>query len=162
MDAVKRAILDVNPNLSFVEPAPMEGLVSRALGRGGSNKLMLVLSLVFGSLSLVLAAAGIYGVMSHGVSQRKYEIGVRMAVGAQSRDVLMMVLRQGLLLGAIGLAGDRAGSQLLESMLFGITTTDLTTFGGVTVFLLLVSLAASFIPARRASRVDPLIATRSE
>lgn len=166
VDAIKRTILDLNPDLSFVQAAPMEDMVSRALGGAGSNKLMLVLSLVFGALSLVLAAAGIYGVMSHGVSQRRYEIGVRLAVGAQPRDVLFMVVRQGLLMGAIGLglglAAALAGSRLLESLLFGITTTDPITFIGVTLFLLVVSGAASFIPARRASRVDPLIATRSE
>jgi len=166
VDAVKRTILDINPELSFVQAAPMEDLVSRALGGAGSNKLMLVLSLVFGALSLVLAAAGIYGVMSHGVSQRKYEIGVRLAIGAEPRDILMMVLKRGLLLGAVGLAiglgAAWAGSRLLESMLFGITTTDPATFAGVALFLLLVAGAASFVPARRASTVDPLIATRSE
>jgi len=98
--------------------------------------------------------------------QRRYEIGVRLTVGAQLRDILTMILKRGLGLGAaglgLGLAGAWAGGRLLESMLFGVTTTDAGTFLGVTLFLLLVAGAASFVPARRASGVHPLIATRSE
>lgn len=166
IDVAKAAILEDHPEVSFLEATPMSTLVSRALGGAGQTKLMLALSSVFGALSLALATAGIYGVISHRVGQRTYEIGVRMAMGAEPRVVLGMVLGQGLRLTLIGLtlglAGAWTASRLLESMLFGVSTTDPVTFVAVTVFLLGVALAASFVPARRASRIDPLVATRAE
>lgn len=166
IEAARAAIATAHPDVSFQESASMQTLVSRAIGGAGEKQLVLVLSVVFGALSLVLAGAGIYGVISHGVSQRIYEIGVRTAMGAKPSNILGMVLRQGLLLTGIGLtlglAASLAASRVLESQLFGVTPTDPITFLVVTLFLLAVAAVASLIPARRAARVDPLVATRAE
>ena len=109
---------------------------------------------------------GIYGVTAYTVAQRTQEIGIRMAVGAQMRDVLSLMLRKAMslvLVGAvIGLAGAYAATRVMSNLLFGVTPTDLTTFIAVPLVLLLVALVACLIPARRATRVDPLIALRYE
>jgi putative ABC transport system permease protein len=114
---------------------------------------------LFALVAVTLAAVGIYGVMSYAVAERTREIGVRMALGARSTDVLRLVVRQGMapaLVGiAAGLAGALAASRLLDSALFGVTTRDPVTFAAVPVFLGLVALLASYIPARRATRVMP-------
>ena len=121
---------------------------------------------VFAGLAVILAMAGVYGVMAYTVGQRSGEIGLRMALGADTSDVLRLVLRQGLTLAAvglaIGLAGAFAASRLLTSMLFEVKPNDPLTYAGVAVLLGLVTLAASYIPARRAANVDPLVALRQE
>jgi putative ABC transport system permease protein len=121
---------------------------------------------VFAGLAVILAMAGVYGVMAYTVGQRSGEIGLRMALGANSGDVLRLVLRQGLTLAAvglvIGLAGAYAASRLLTSMLFEVKPTDPVTYTSVAVLVGMVTLAASYIPARRAARVDPLVALRQE
>ncbi len=126
---------------------------------------MLILG-IFAGVAMVLAIAGIYGVMSYTVSQRTHEIGLRMALGAETRQVESMVVREGLLLSslgvAIGVAGAIAGTRAMSTMLFGITHTDPLTYLGVAAVLLAVALVASYFPARRASRVDPLVALRHE
>ena len=164
VEATKNAIVEVQPNLSILEAATMEQLISRALGGAGQRGLLLTLSIAFGVLSLLMAGTGIYGVVSHRVAQRTCEIGIRVAVGARRLQIVGLIVRQvmaptgiGLVL---GLAGAVAGRRMLESWVFGITTTDAFTFAGVTILLALVALAASLIPAIRATRVDPSITTR--
>jgi putative ABC transport system permease protein len=119
-----------------------------------------------GGLALLLAAIGVYGVMSWSVAQRTREIGIRMALGAESRDVLKLVLRQAMrlvLLGAvIGVAASVAVTQIIKSMFFGLSATDPVSYVVVTLLLVSVSLLACYVPARRALKVDPMIALRYE
>jgi putative ABC transport system permease protein len=126
----------------------------------------LILMSVFGLTALLLAGIGIYGVISFSVTQRTHELGVRMALGAQTADVLRLVVGQGLKLTiigiAIGLAGAFVVTRLMESLLFGVSPTDPTTFVTVAIVLAGVALLASFIPAHRASKVDPMVALRYE
>jgi putative ABC transport system permease protein len=130
------------------------------------QRMNVVLLATFAFIALVLAAVGIYGIMAHSVTQRTQEIGLRMALGAQLRDVLAMVLRSGIsltLIGiAIGLAGAFALTRLMRTLLFGVTPTDAVTFASVAVILFVVAFLACYIPARRATRVDPLVALRYE
>jgi putative ABC transport system permease protein len=126
----------------------------------------MVLLTVFAGLALLLAAIGIYGVLSYGVAQRTQEIGVRMALGATSGKVLRLVIADAMILSvtgiAIGLVGAVALTRLISTLLFGVTATDLLTFLSVPLIVATVSLVASYLPARRATRVDPLAAVRYE
>jgi putative ABC transport system permease protein len=130
------------------------------------QQLNAVLLATFAFIALVIAAAGIYGIMAQLVTQRTQEIGVRMALGAQLRDVLKMVLRSGMSLALIGIALGLAGAflltRLMRTLLFGVTPTDAFTFASVAVILFVVALIACYIPARRATKVDPLVALRYE
>ena len=132
----------------------------------GSRRFNLILIAFFGAVALLLAVAGVFGVMAYSVSRRTREIGVRIAVGATYRDVVSMILGQGMrtiLIGVvIGLIGSIALTRTLQSFLFGVTATDPLTFAGVIALLVGVALLACYIPARRASKVDPVVALRSE
>jgi len=132
----------------------------------GSRRFNLILVGFFGIVALLLATAGVFGLMAYSVSRRTREIGVRVALGARSRDVLTMILGQGLrtiLIGvAIGLVGSLALTRTLESLLFGVTATDPLTFAAVILLLVTAALLACYIPARRATKVDPMVALRYE
>jgi predicted permease len=165
VNAARASLSRTEPGLTFDKVVSLEEAASRAIGAAGTNNLLVAVSTTFGTLALLLASVGIYGVMSHLVSRRTYEIGVRMALGADRASVIMLVLRQSLRLTVLGLAlgvtGAWAATRLLESLLFNVSPTDLLTFAALTGFLLLTAVFAALIPARRASRVDPLVATRA-
>jgi len=137
--------------------------MDRALQPRSTPTLLLT---IFGAVALVLSAIGIYGVLAFGVAQRVREFGVRQALGADGGAILRLVLGQGLRtigIGAvIGIAGSLALSRYLESLLYGVTARDLGVLAGVTVVLLIVAAAACYIPARRATKVDPLVALRAD
>jgi putative ABC transport system permease protein len=132
----------------------------------GSRRFNLILIAFFGIVALVLATAGVFGVMAYSVSRRTREIGVRVALGARSRDVLKMILSQGLrtiFIGLlIGLAGSLALTRTMASLLFEVTATDPLTFAAVIALLIAAALLACYIPARRATKVDPMVALRYE
>jgi putative ABC transport system permease protein len=135
-------------------------------GSFAQQRMSMTIFVVFAIVALVLASAGLYGVVSQGVTERTQEIGIRMALGAEGRHVLGLVVRQGLtttLIGAaVGLAVAVAGSRFIEGLLFGVTPTDPLTFGAVAVLLIAVACVACYVPAWRATRVDPTTALRAE
>ncbi len=161
--AVKSQIWAVDKDQPINAVQTMEEVVARSLAPRRFNLWLLG---VFAALALVLASVGIYGVISYAVSQRTREIGVRIALGAQPRDIFRLVVGQGFALTldgvVIGLVAAFALTRWLESLLFGVSTTDPLTFAGVALLLTLTALLACYIPARRAMKVDPMAALRSE
>jgi len=163
MDAIRHALTGVNSQMVIFGTQSMSDVISDSLAM---TRFVMILLGVFASLALLLASIGIYGVISYVVGERTREIGIRMALGAEARNVLLMVLGQAgkmVMLGvAAGVLCALALTRLMSSMLFGVSPTDPLTLAGVAIVLTLVSLLACWIPARRATRVDPLVALRYE
>ncbi len=162
-EAVRKAMLEIEPNLSLTRMRSMEQILSRSTAQQRFNMLLLGF---FAALGLLLAAIGIYGVMSYAVAQRTHEIGLRMALGARAGDVLRLILKHGLALTVVGLglglAGALALTRLIKSYLFGVSATDPLTLVAVASLLMIVALVACWIPARRATKVDPMVALKCE
>lgn len=161
--SLRAAVLAIDPNMAIYNIKTMEKVVSDSIAQPRFNMVLLA---IFAGLALILASVGIYGVMSYSVTQRTQELGVRMALGAQRRDIFSLVLKQGIILAligvAIGLAGAIGLSKALASVLYGVSATDPVTFISVAVIMLAVALVACFFPARKATKVDPLTAMRYE
>jgi ABC-type antimicrobial peptide transport system permease subunit len=163
MASVKGAIREANRNQTFARTATLEELVADSLKQRRFN---LVLVGTFAVLALVLAAIGIYGTISYSAKQRTNEIGVRLALGARPGDVFRLIVGQGLLLAtfgiALGLMMSFALTRLIKGLLFGVSATDPLTFFAISILLAFTALLASWIPAWRATKVDPLVALRYE
>ena len=161
--AIRSAVHDFNSKAVFSQTDTMDHIIARSLA---SRRFAMILLAIFAGLALVLASIGIYGVISYIAGQRTHEIGIRIALGAQRRDVLKIVLGQAALLAAIGvvigLAAAAGLTRLMSKIIYGVSSTDPLTFALVATVLTLVALAACYIPARRAMRVDPMVALRYE
>jgi putative ABC transport system permease protein len=160
---VKEQIWKVDSQLPITKVRTMTEVAAASFAARRFNMLLLTL---FAGLALVLAAVGVYGVMSYAVTQRTHEIGIRMALGAQVGNVVKLVMKNGLMIAiigvALGLAGAFALTRLMRSLLFAVEATDKAVFAGVSLCLFLIALIACYIPARRATKVDPLVALRYE
>jgi putative ABC transport system permease protein len=161
--AIRHVVHSLDKDLPISGIATMEQLISNSVS---TRRVTLILLGMFSALALVLAAIGIYGVISYSVAQRTHEIGIRMALGAQRRDVLRMVLTQGAkIAGAgmiIGIVLSFGLARLIANLLFSVSAADPLTFAAVAIVLALVAMLACYIPARRALRVDPMVALRHE
>jgi len=161
--AVRKEIQSLDPSIPLSNIRTMEGVLSASLAQKRFSMLLLA---IFAGVALVLAAVGIYGVMAYTVAERTHEIGIRMALGARGRDVLKLVVGQGMALAligiTIGLIAAFAVTRVMASLLYGVSAKDPLTFIGVAVFLAAVALLACYIPARRAMKVDPMVALRYE
>jgi putative ABC transport system permease protein len=161
--AVRREVQALDPNQPVYNVSTMEQTLEQSLV---TQRLSMTLLAVLASLALILAAVGIYGVMSYTVTQRSHEIGIRMAIGAQQRDVFKMVIGRGMMLTLIGVAFGLLGAfgltRLMTTMLYGVEPTDPATFAGIGILLTGVALVACYLPGRRATKVDPLVALRYE
>jgi putative ABC transport system permease protein len=161
--AVRNEVSAINKDVPLFAVQTMTERIDDQLA---TDRVIAVLLSVFGGCALLLAAIGIYGVVGYAVAQRTHEIGIRIALGADQRDILKLIVSQGMVLTAIGagigLALALAATQLLKSLLFGISATDPLTFVSVVIVLVGVALLACYLPARRAMKVDPLVALRYE
>jgi ABC-type antimicrobial peptide transport system permease subunit len=163
LNEVRQAVWSVNSNLPLASVRTMEEVYAKSVA---GTSFTLVMLGIAGAMALVLGIIGIYGVISYTVSQRQREIGIRLALGAHGGDVLQMVLRQGAKMAlagvAIGIAAAAGLVPLMKSLLFGVTAHDPGTFAAVAGLLIFVALLACYIPARRATLVDPMVALRYE
>jgi putative ABC transport system permease protein len=161
--AIVRAIHESDATIPIYDVRTMRDRMQGSLARQRFTTIMLG---AFALFALVLAAVGVYGVMSYLVTQGTHEIGVRMALGAQPGTVLALVLWQGLALTVAGIAAGLAGAvaltRVMASLLFGVSATDLGTFSAVPLILAAIAILACYLPARRATRVDPVVALRNE
>ena len=161
--AVKAVVADLDKDLPIVNVRTMDELMTEAVA---PPRFRTVLVSMFAIVGLLLAAIGIYGVMAYAVTERTHELGVRIALGADRGDVLRIVLGEAAWLAAtgvgLGLAGALGATRLIQTLLFGVTATDALTFTGIALLLTSTALLASYIPARRATRVDPMVALRYE
>lgn len=163
VESVRRELQKLMPGVSYITVTPFSDVIGRQIQ---SWSLGAAMFMVFGALALVLATIGLYGVIAYNVVQRSHEMGVRLALGAQEGDVVWLVVRQGLLLAAVGVALGGVATFLaarkVGPLLFDVSPHDPVVYCGVVVVMLAVAAAASFIPARRAARVDPNVALRAE
>jgi len=163
VSAVRAEVAQLDPNLPLFETQTMDEVLSREMA---TDPMFSGLLTIFSAVALVLAAIGLYGVIAYTVARRTHEIGIRMALGADQSDVLGLVMRRAVLLTAaglaIGLGAAFAVTRMLGSLLFEIDPHDPLTFGGITVLLAAIALVASYVPAYRATRVDPVVALRYE
>ncbi len=161
--ALRNAVREVDPQLPVANIRPMTQVVSASIA---TQRFITTLMGVFAALALALTAVGLYGTLSYQVSQRTHEIGIRMALGAQARDVFKLIVGQGLRLALIGVAAGLLGAfavtRVMESLLYGVSATDPLIFACVALLLTFVALLACYVPARRATKVDPMIALRYE
>ncbi|MGH8095003.1 MAG: FtsX-like permease family protein [Chthoniobacterales bacterium] len=156
---VRREVQALDKDQPIYNVRTMDDVVTDSLG---TRRVSMQLFAVFAIAALLLAAIGIYGVMAYSVTQRTHEIGIRMALGAQRSDVLGLVVRQGMTLAAIGVVAGLAGAfgltRMIANLLFGVGASDPTTFIGISFLLLAVAFIACYLPARRAAKLDPVIA----
>jgi putative ABC transport system permease protein len=161
--AVRSKVQEVDPNQPVYDVATMEQRFSNAVAPQRFNALVMA---IFAGMAVILAGVGVYGVMAYSVARRTHEIGIRRALGAQQQDVMRLVLRRGAALALVGitlgLAGALALTRFLSNLLYGVTVRDPQTFVAVSLILAAVALMASYIPARRATKVDPMVALRYE
>jgi ABC-type antimicrobial peptide transport system permease subunit len=161
--AIREGVRDVDAQIPIYDLHTMQDVVSESVAQPRFYMLLLA---AFAGLALLLAALGIYGVISYSVTQRTRELGIRIALGATQERVVRLIISQGMLLTvggvAVGLVGAYWLVHLLAALLYGVSTTDKTTFAAVAAVLLGVAWLASYLPARRASRVDPVIAMRTD
>ena len=162
-DAVRREVWAVDRTIPISQVRSMEQVIAESMARSRAYTVLLAL---FGGVALILAAVGVYGVMSYTVKQRTHEIGIRMALGARAGHVMRMVVGGGMLLGlcgvAIGLVGSVLLTRLMEGLLFGVSAIDLATFAATALVLTATMLLACYLPARRATRVDPMVTLKYE
>jgi len=163
LNEVRQAVWAVNANLPLANVRTMQTVYAKSVARTSFTLVMLGIA---GAMAMALGVIGIYGVISYTVSQRQREIGIRLALGAQRGEVLQMILKHGAKMAvvgvAIGIVGAFGLTRLMTSLLFGVSPADPLTFGAVAALLMVVALAACYLPGRRATRVDPMVALRYE
>jgi ABC-type antimicrobial peptide transport system permease subunit len=163
LNSVRAVVAGIDRDLPVFDVRTQVEQIDALLSR---ERLFVALTSAFGALALVLASIGVYGLLAQGVSRRTNEIGIRLALGAARKDVLVMILREASSLAAVGAVCGVVAAALLgryvRAMLFGVTPADPATFGGAVAIVMLVALLAGWVPARRASRLDPMTALRHE